>query len=142
MELVAAGLRYKRHVAAAGMAVFRLEAVGIDGELIDGFDGGGVRRHPAFGKSAAGIGGNAVQRGAVGGRLAAAEAEAVVAAEILRIGNERGEIEGGTDGSADDERQVVDQLILQRDAGLRIFRLQLHGGGGDFHGLRGGSDFE
>ena len=129
-------------IAAAGVAVLRFVSAGIDGELLDRLDRRRVGSDPAFRERAAGVGGYAVERGAVGGRLAAADHEAVIAAEVFRIGREGGEIERRAHGSADHQRQIVHQLVLERDAGFGIFGLQLNGGRLDLDRLRGRADLQ
>src|SRR5579862_5616664 len=106
------------------MSIFGFIAVGIDRELFDGLDRRRIRSNPALAESAAGIGRDAVQRGAVRSSLPAADAEAVIAAQILGIGRKRRQVERSSDRAVDNKREIVNKLVLQRDAVLRVFRLQ------------------
>jgi len=139
--LIGPGFRDEGHYPCA-VSVLRFIAAGIDGELVDGFDGGRIRGNPAFRQGARGVRGNAVQRGAVGGSLAAANHEAVIAAEVLGIGRQRGKVERRADGAADDQRQVVDQLVLESRGRFRILCLERNGRGLDLDRLRGGAYLE
>jgi len=73
VEAVGAGLGDEVHGASAGGAVLGFEAVGIDGELSDGVDGGGPGGDPPLLEGAGGVGGDAIESGSVTGGLAAAE---------------------------------------------------------------------
>ena len=90
-----------------------------------------------FDRARGGVGGNAVERGAVAGSLAAAEDEAVIAAEVLGI---RASAPRDRTGCAPRRRRrAADRppACFDGDAGLGVFRLQLHGGGLHLNRLRG-----
>ncbi len=60
----------------------------------------------------------------------------------MASGVKRSQIERRSHRAVHHQRQIVDQLVLQGDAVLGVFRLQLHGGRLHFDRLRGSSDFE
>ena len=83
---------------------------------------------------AAGVGGDAVEGGAVAGSLSAAQHEAVVAAQVLGFGRQCRQIEGTAQRAAHHQRQLVHHLVGYGDAGLGVRRLQLRRGRGHFNG--------
>jgi hypothetical protein len=83
-----------------------------------------------------------IEGGAVAGGLAAAEDEAVIAAEVFGFGGEGGEIEGAAEGAADDEGEFVDHFVGDGDGGFGVFGGEGEGAGLDLYSLGGGADFE
>src|SRR5262249_48956347 len=89
VKIVRAGLGRKRHHAAAGVAVLRLESVRIQGDLGARFERGRVRETQTQLERARRVRRNPVQGGAIAGALPTAENKAIVPAEILRFRSQR-----------------------------------------------------
>ena len=134
MKGVGAGLGGESHDAAAGLAVLGLEAVGVNGELRQGFDGGGVEG--GFGGVAGAVRPHriAVERRVPLRRLAAPEGERLPAA--FRFGGDGDQVKRTAHGTGDNERQLVDELVFNERCHFGVFGLDGRGGGGDFDGVR------
>ena len=112
---VAARPRDEAHGAAAGVAELCLEAVGIDGELGNGLDRRRIERGPeALLEWRARRRRNAVDRQVPAALLASADddvaAAAIPARAGLRLRRNQAEVQRRSRLSADDERQVLDEL--------------------------------
>ena len=114
VDVVGAGLGGEGHDAAARLAIFGFEAVGIDGKLGETFDGGGIEG--GFGGVAGAVGadGVAVEGRVPCRRLAAAEREALAVA--ARFGRHGDQIKGAAHGAGDNERQFIDEFVLHLGA--------------------------
>ena len=107
VQFVGAALGCEAHHAAARVAVFGLESVGFDGEFGNRLDRGRVHGDPGGGECARGIGRNAIQVGAVTGRLSSAQREVVIA-EILGFRREGGQRKRTPKRAAYHHRQLID----------------------------------
>ena len=140
MKLVGPRLGDEGDDTSPGLAELSLEPVGIDGELGDRFD----RRSEVRGLI--GVGGavrvdqQSVQRGCPGAGLAAAQRQRAPAP--LRFRGDRDEVIGAAHGAADDQGELVHQLILHGGGNLGVLGLQLRGRGFHFDRFAHGADFQ
>src|SRR4051794_25296123 len=116
MELVGARLSDEGHDAAPRVTVFGFKAVGVDSEFGERFYGGRVRGYPAFLQRARSRNRDSIEGGSVTCPLTAAEGEAGIAANVLRFGRERGQIERTAHRASNDQRQRVNQFLTDGDA--------------------------
>ena len=129
------------HHAAAGMAVLGFEAVRFDREFRDCLDRRRVHGNPRSGQSARRIGRNAIEVGAIAGRLSAAQRKVVVP-EILCFRRQRRQVKRAAQRAAHHQRQFVYELVRDCGSRFRIFGLQGGGLGLNFNHLLGGADFQ
>ena len=122
------------------MAELRLEAVGVDRELVDRLDRRRVERRPQpLLEWGAGRRGHAVDRQVPASLLAAANddvaAAAVPARPGLRFRSNQAQVERRSQLPADDERQILDELAADRGRHLDAVRLYLPAVGRHGHGI-------
>ena len=108
-----------------GVPELRFVSGRIDRELVDSLDRRRIRRDRVRVQRAARIGRNAVERGAICRSLPSADTETCGAAQVFRIGRDRGQVERRADASGHLQGQVLNQSVLKRCAVLRFFGLQL-----------------
>ena len=130
--VVAARPRDEAHGAAARVAELCLEAVGIDGELGNGFDRRRIERGPeTLLEWRARRRRNAVDRQVPAALLASADddvaATAVTARAGLRLRRNQAEVQRRSQLSADDERQILDELAGDGGRDLDAVGLNLPG---------------
>ena len=128
MELVGSGLRDERHHTAVGVTEFGLEPVGVHRKFGQSFDRGSVGGDPGFLQRARRVHRDAVECRLIGRGLSTAERKAGIAASGLRFRSQRGQIEGAADRASHHERKRVNQFLVNGDAGLGVFGMELHGG--------------
>ena len=140
--VVIVGSRFRRecHDSTARLAVFRLEPVGVHGELGDGLERRRVIGDLGCIRRSIGRHRNAVERRFPRARLAAAEGKLGSAA--ARLGRDRYQVEGAPQRPAHHQRQLVDHLVLHRRRDLRVLGLDLRSVGADFDSLVHLADLE
>src|SRR5688500_12977629 len=109
MERIGTGLGGKAHHAAARLAVLRFEAIRIDRELGESFNGRCIERRLVRVSGAVGAHAMTVKSGVPSGDLAASERKPLPAA--ARFGGYRDEVEGAAHGAADHQRKLIDKLV-------------------------------